>query len=196
MENSGYNLMIFPYFDFDSFKSLTGAQAKQYFEWYVAQSEPRISQLCQYIQSTSGTAFSCDYTPHLLIDLWEWFEPQISVVEKSAKDFEEELKQFPSWMHDSISRETMSIKTLALITDISFYFAKTFITQNPTVYWDYFTKPKNEVSVNMPVLMGFQSNIKLDPRRIVHVCALKSCETHDRNRLFDIYQTWLSYIAK
>ena len=178
------------------FRSLTKAQAKQYFEWYVEQTDLRINQLSQYMQSTNGTAFFCDYTPESLIDLWEWFEPQIRVVEKSADEYEAELKRFPSWMHDSISKETMSIKTLALITDISFHFAQTFITQNPSVYWGYFTKPKNKVSVNMPVLMGFQSNMKLDPRRIVYVCALKSCRTCDKKRLFDIYQTWLGYIAK
>lgn len=195
MENNDYNLMVSP-IEHNGFRSLTKAQAKQYFEWYVEQISPRINQLCQYMQSTNGTAFSCDYTPESLIDLWEWFESQIRVVEKSADEYEAELKRFPSWMHDSISKETMSIKTLALITDISFYFAQTFITQNPSVYWSYFTKPKNEVSVNMPVLMGFQSNMKLDPRRIVHVCALKSCRTCDKKRLFDIYQTWLGYIAK
>ena len=83
MENHDYNLIISP-IEHNGFRSLTKAQAKQYFEWYVEQISPRINQLCQYMQSTNGTAFSCDYTPESLIDLWEWFEPQIRVVEKKA----------------------------------------------------------------------------------------------------------------
>lgn len=81
-----------------------------------------------------------------------------------------------------------------MLTDISFYFAETFLAQNPAVSWGYFTKPKNEVSVNMPVLMGFRANMKLDPRRIVHVCAQKSARARDKNRLLDIYHVWLNYI--
>lgn len=88
----------------------------------------------------------------------------------------------------------MSVRTLALVTDISFYFTETFIRNNPTTFWGYFTKPKNEASVNMPVLMGFRARMKLDPRRIVHVCALKSARARDRNRLFDIYHVWQNYI--
>lgn len=58
----------------------------------------------------------------------------------------------------------------------------------------YFTKPKSEVSVNMPILLGFKMNMKLDPRRIVHVCAQKSYDEHDENRLINAYKTWISYI--
>lgn len=195
MGNSDYPLMISP-IEHDGFRTLAKRQAKQYFDWYIEQAKPRISQLYQYMLATNGANFSCDYTPQSLVALWEWFEPQINMVGKSAEEYEEELKKFPGWMHDSILRETLSIKTLALITDISFYFAETFIGCNPTIHWGYFTKPKNEVSVNMPVLMGFKSNMKLDPRRIVHVCALKSCKSHDTNRLIDIYHVWSGYISK
>lgn len=48
----------------------------------------------------------------------------------------------------------------------------------------------------MPVLLGFRSNMKLDPRRIVSVCASESSEQHDKNRLRNAYQTWTKYIAE
>ena len=188
-----YKLMVAP-FNHDGFRSLSKKQAEEYFRWYVGQSTIRIDQLYKYIQSTGGTAFSCEYTPDSLIALWSWFETQIYMVEKSAEEYQAELKRFPEWMHDSISKKVFSVRTLAIITDISFYFAETFIKHNPTVRWGYFTKPKNEVSVNMPVLLGFKSNMKLDPRRIIWVCASESYEQHDKNRLLNIYQTWLKYI--
>lgn len=64
------------------------------------------------------------------------------------------------------------------------------------VRWGYFTKPKNEVSVNMPILLGFKSNMKLDPRRIVSVCASESSEQHDKNRLRNAYRTWTKYTVE
>lgn len=188
-----YKLMIAP-FEHDGFRNLSKKQAEEYFQWYISQSTVRISQLCDYIHKTSGMTFSRDYTPISFVDLWSWFETQISVVKKSEEEYQSELKQSPEWLHSSIPKEKLSVRTLALITDISFYFAETFIKNNPLVKWGYFTKPKNEVSVNMPVLLGFKSNIKLDPRRIVWVCAQKSSEQHDKNRLLNVYHTWVDYI--
>lgn len=188
-----YKLMIAP-FEHDGFRNLSKKQAEEYFQWYISQSAARIDQLCDYIHKTGSLAFSRDYTPISFIDLWTWFETQICMVAKSDEEYQAELKKFPEWMHSSISKERLSVKTLALITDISFYFAETFIKCNPLIKWGYFTKPKNEVSVNMPVLLGFKSNLKLDPRQIVWVCALKSSQQHNKNRLLDIYQTWVNYI--
>ncbi len=190
-----YKLMVAP-FEHDGFDTLNKKQAELYFQWYVEQSLSRIKQLCEYIHSTGETVFSCDYTPESFIDLWNWFESQICMVEKTKEEYQSELDQFPKWMHDSIPKEQFSVKTLALITDISFYFAETFIKCNPKIKWGYFTKPKNEVSVNMPVLLGFKKNMKLDPRRIVHVCAQRSYEKHDKNRLIDAYKIWVSYIEE
>lgn len=190
-----YKLMIAP-FNHNGFRSLSKKQAEEYFHWYVGQSKARIEQLYEYTQSTGGAAFLCEYTPDSLIDLWNWFETQINMVAKSEEEYQAELEQFPEWVHDSISKKRFSVRTLAIITDISFYFAETFIKHNPMVRWGYFTKPKNEVSVNMPVLLEFKSNMKLDPRRIVSVCASESFEQHDKNRLRNAYRTWTKYTAE
>lgn len=48
----------------------------------------------------------------------------------------------------------------------------------------------------MPVLLGVRSNMKLDPRRIVSVCASESSEQHDKNRLRNAYRTWTKYTAE
>ena len=48
----------------------------------------------------------------------------------------------------------------------------------------------------MPVLLGFKSNMKLDPRRIVSVCASESFEQHDKNRLRNAYRTWTKYTVE
>lgn len=190
-----YKLMVAP-FNHNGFRNLTKKQAAEYFHWYVKQSKMRIEQLYDYIQSTGETDFHCEYTSESFVDLWRWFEMQICMVEKCKEEYQAELQRFPEWMHDSISKETFSIRTLALITDISFYFAETFIKYNPSIEWGFFTKPKNEMYVNMPVLLGFKSNMKLNPRQIVWVCAKESFQQHDKNRLLNIYQIWVEYIEK
>lgn len=189
-----YKLML-PPFEYKDFRGLSKKQAEEYFQWYIGQTDLRIRQLWAYIQSTGKNNFSCEYTPESLVGLWEWFEPHIYLEEKNSEDFLMELSKTPEWLHSSIPKEEFTTMTLALIVDISFYFAKTFIMRNPNIVWGYFTKPKNEVSVNMPVLLGFKSNMKLDPRRIVSVCARKSYRESNPNRLFDIYNVWTGYIA-
>ena len=64
-------------------------------------------ELNSYMNMSSqqgGAAFLCEYTPDSLIELWNWFETQIDMVAKSEEEYQAELKQFPEWMHDSISK--------------------------------------------------------------------------------------------
>ena len=190
-----YKPMFIP-LEHNDFRALSKQQAEDFFQWYIRQSKNRIRQLCKYIQTTSKSTFCCNYTPESLVDLWNWFEDQICIVKKTEDEYQAELKQFPEWVADSISRDKFTVQALAIITDISFYFAETFIKYNPTIRWGYFTKPKNEAYVNMPVLLGFKADMKLDPRRVVYICAQKSSEQRDKNRLIHAYQTWAEFIEK
>lgn len=79
--------------------------------------------------------------------------------------------------------------------DIAIYFAEVMIRNNASkVYWGYYTKPKNKVSVNMPVLLGFKGRMALDPRAIVVISTKYSIEESNYNKLYEIYKTWLKYI--
>lgn len=79
--------------------------------------------------------------------------------------------------------------------DIAIYFAEVMIRNNvPKVYWGYYMKPKNKVSVNMPVLLGFKGRMSLAPRAIVVISTKYSIEESNYNKLYEIYKTWLKYI--
>lgn len=99
-------------------------------------------------------------------------------------------------MQEIIQQKTnrLSNLTIAMAIDISFYFAKIFMTNNPTISWGVRTKPKKLASVNRPVLIGFINDILLDPSRVVIVSAQKSSHAPCRTRLFDLYQTWLEFV--
>ncbi|MCR4651430.1 MAG: hypothetical protein K5662_06710 [Lachnospiraceae bacterium] len=174
-------------------EKITKKEVRQRFEYYVSQSNSRIDYLHSYIKDT-GTNIELDYSPESLIDLWRWYEDQIEVVKKTEEEWNDEISQYPNWMKDWIPREDLSMKTMKISLDVSFYFAEVMIRNNNKIEWGYFTSPKNRIGVNMPVLLGFVNGVDLDPRRIVDVCTRKSTRGKDECRLFNIYNTWLEYI--
>lgn len=85
-----------------------------------------------------------------------------------------------------------SYQSLSLVLDIADYFAEVVIKNDPSIHWGYFTKPRNRVSVNRPVLRGFKFD--MDPRLIVSNCAYPSEESWEPKTLYNIYHNWLEFI--
>ena len=193
-ETIKYPLMIPPVEK--SFRDFTKADAKMFFDWYVAQSEERINQLQHYIARTNPQEIILDGTSESLVPLWSWYEDQIKTEKKTGEELKAELDGRPEWLHSEILKTDwkFTIMTYALAIDISFYLAKVFIINHNSIRWGFLTKPKSLSSVNRPVLLGFKNNLDLDPREIVIVCCRKSVEEKKRTRLFDIYRIWEQYI--
>jgi len=176
-----YEYMI-PPFRHDGFNTLNSRQIEQYFLWYIEQSAYRIDLLNKYIKSTNCDLIM-DYSPDSLIELWDWYEKYVL-------------------LNDEINDKSVSIDNgtklfsntvLKIALDISFYFAETIIKNNPTIKWGYFTRPKNLMSVNKPVLLGFKSSC-LDPRLIIENCSYRSIRCRNRNNLYNIYNNWLKFL--
>ncbi len=192
--NDYYPLMIPPIIK--DFKELSKAETKQYFDWYVSQSDTRINQLQHYIADSGSPEVVLDGTPESFVPLWRWFENNIQTEKKSEEEMEAEMVGRPEWMRKEIRKVDwkFTVMTYALAVDIAFYFAKVFIDHNNCIRWGYYTKPKNRSSVNRPVLLGFRNNLDLDPREIVIVCCRKSLEEKKETRLLDVYNCWVKYI--
>lgn len=62
------------------------------------------------------------------------------------------------------------------------------------VYWGYFTKPKNRMSVNQPVLLGFKADMDLNPRLVITNCTRRSCRKSQPDRLYEMYKNWMQFI--
>ena len=179
------------------FEAFSKAEAQSYLDWYVGQSDERIRVLKACCRETAATEIAFDGTPESLKGIWAWFEEQITIRQKTEEEMQAELRGRPAWMQKEIRKQTwvMSTRTLAMIVDLSFYFAEVFMRNNPSIHWGFFTKPKNLASLNRPVLVGFVKNMDLDPRRILSVCSQRSVEEKDPDRLFKLYQIWTTYIA-
>lgn len=195
MDINKYNLMV-PPFEFVPFEKMNKKQAKEYLDWYILQTEPRISTLQEYANFHGITHPIFDYSVESFIPIWAWYESQIMLVQKSPEEIQQELAGRPEWMREVIKQNTkrLSDLTIAIAIDISFYFAKVFLLKNPSVSWGIRTRPKSLASVNRPVLTGFIKDMILDPSRIVIVSAQKSSRAPSNTRLFDLYQTWLGYV--
>ena len=194
-EDSHYNLMT-PPFEFVPFEKMNKKQATEYCNWYVLQTENRIFELKKSASFHDAAHLVLDNSIESFIPLWEWFESQIVLTPKSQEEMQQEIVGRPQWMQEIIQQKTnrLSNLTIAMAIDISFYFAKIFMTNNPTISWGVRTKPKKLASVNRPVLIGFINDILLDPSRVVIVSAQKSSHAPCRTRLFDLYQTWLEFV--
>lgn len=178
-----YNYLVSP-FDFDSFDNINKKQADEYFRWYISQSETRIDLLRAFIDDNHSGGINLDDSPNSLVSLWKWFEDEILF---GGQSFCRESE------NDGCNAE-FSSEVLKIITDISFYFAEVFLHNNPSIAWGYFTKPKNRMSVNKPVLVGFKADMDLDPRLVVSNCAYRSLDNKNSENLYNIYKNWLEFI--
>lgn len=166
--------------------NFTKKEAEQYFRWYLEQREERI----EYLQNSvyqEREDISFDFTPESLIKIWEWYEGKIIVELRSPEEIAKERAEEPEWMQASIAEEQLSLKTWDITKDIAIYFAEVMVRNNaPKIYWGYYTKPRNLVSVNMPVLLGFKRGA-LDPRAIVENCTRHSIDKSDYNKPYETY---------
>lgn len=189
-----YEIMELP-FKFHQFDELSKKQADIFYKWYVGQISHRIDVLKKYVHSEEKE-IAFDFSPESLIPLWEWFEQKIVIEKKTEEELKNEYDRYPDWMYDEISKTKISMETLDIGMDIAIYFAEVIRKQYPEkIYWGYFTKPKNQMYVNQPVLLGFRADIPLCPTQIVKVCIWKSSENAKKTRLYDVYQKRIQLIG-
>lgn len=176
------------------FETMTKKQASEFFDWYIKDKEYGLCFLEKYLQK-ENEKIKLDYSPESLISIWEWYEDKIKVVNKTLDELGKEMSNYPTWMHAEIKETKVSLNTLIFAWDVAIYFAETIIKNSQgKIYWGYFSKPKNRMSVNQPTLLGFKSGMDLNPRQIVMTCTRKSCLEFDNMRLVNAYYTWQEYI--
>ena len=188
-----YDMMTCP-FEYDSFKNLRKKEAEKYFNWYVNQIEYRITALKEAVLQ-DRRKIALNYSLESLIPLWDWYETKIRLVNKSEDELKKEFAKYPKWLHSEILRTKISPETLSYGMDIAVYFAEVVIREScGRIRWGYFTTPRNRMSVNEPVLLGFKGNMDMNPRLVIVNCTRRSSREANRDRLIDLYHTWMAYV--
>lgn len=201
-KNKRDRIMDYPIFELespirkDSFDDFTKDEAELYFKWYTEHICERIKHLEEYIRMDDILA-KLDFSVASLIPIWDWYESRIEIEHYTLRELKKKAKDYPEWLRREIlSDDTkISLKTLAICSDLAIYFAEVIRRNNTEhIYWGYYTKPKNRMSVNEPVLLGFANNIEMNPRRILYNCTLESTEKAEKKMLLNLYYTWMKYI--
>ncbi|MBQ2980911.1 MAG: hypothetical protein IJD58_02170 [Lachnospiraceae bacterium] len=191
-----YEGMIIP-FEMVNFCEMNKKQAQHFFEWFMETKEERFKKLHEYIIKDTDKV-KLDKTPESLIDLWEWFQTKIYWEEKTNKEIKEELQGVPNWIESIIDNSKMKIsrQTLRIAYDIGNYFGEVMVENNDSLYWGFRTKPKKLDGVNHPIVLGFLGDTSMHMYNIMEVLIRKDTREPKRERLYDLYNTWLKMVNK
>ena len=178
------------------FSDLDKRQAALTFEWFQKSIPQRLEILFNAARSEQPEiADKLDYSPESLVLLGSWFTKHVHTRDKTKEELEEEESKITNPVHRQIWQLTVTkwiwtMETTSLCWDIGIYFGEVFRAKFESVKWTYFTKPKNSVDVNRPILTGFGS--PMNPFRLMMVFAAK---IHDKKagpeELMRLYKVWL-----
>ena len=127
----------------------TQAETEAYFAWFMAHIDERAEYLRNRVARDLQIPIDeLDFSIESLKPVWKWF--------LDVADFNRHLaRKFRSADAFTPVNSPLSVNSLCVIRDIGMYVGKTFTTQYPCLSWTVKTKPKNYISVNEPLLVGF-----------------------------------------
>ena len=180
-----------PPFIIGEFRKLSRIEAKQHFDWYVKQIPSRLSLLQDYYTESCSISNHLDFSEQSLVNIWNWFIENVEIIEKLNSEIEEEKAIIPNWMHETITQTKIATKWKSIAHDIGLYFATSLIKGNNSLKWDIVYTPKNFISVNKPIVSGFNSKLILDPAIIINNLSNKCIDNSaDKEDLLNIYNYW------
>lgn len=200
-----YEIAI-PRFKFElDFDKMTGKQTKEYFQWFISQIPTRIEYLsfkcAEYLNIPQE---KLDLSPESLILIWRWFL-QVAQIGKTPKRelkrLREELGDFPESFRDYViedSSEELTITTEYILRDIGMYMGEIFNREYDHIEWGYYSRPKSDMFVNKPLLIGFKDTAFDPPFETVfepiHMVGVQAAnlfdKTHNENDLIKLYKIW------
>ena len=190
MNNKKYPVTVAP-FNFNNFKELSNAEAKEYFEWYMEVKQKRIYNLEEYINENKNKRILLDYSVESLEKLWNWYKKEIEIEDMTEEDYRKLCEGRPEWLQERIREENtkVSIITWCICQDIAVYFGEVMIKKHETLHWDYFVKPKNAINVKEPIVTGFIKGLYFSPFQIL-VTLTKRATRNEESSLKEMYWKW------
>ena len=181
-----------PPFEISEFDLMSPKEADCFFQWYISNISKRLFVLSEYIKATSKTDILLDGTDESLISIWKWLTGCMEA-SISLKKLKTSIKQL-DFVNLFTNNKALSVNTYAISMDVALYFAESLIKHNKSLSWSYFTKPKNQMSVNKPIVKGFKNGIVLDPRLVVENLLFRSLKEKDDYLLLKTYLKWESLV--
>lgn len=184
------------------FNKFTEAEAKKFFEWYIA----HIPQRIDYLEKKSDCRL--DMTFESMIPLWRWFL-KCAEIENTPRRKLNELKRLlkNNPMKDIIledEKTQFSLQTEYILRDIGMYVGQALVTASNTLYWDYHTDIEQDSFANIPLVSGFFEfeveppfPIQFEPVHMVGVAAANLFDgTQKETDIFDLCNLWMDHVKK
>ena len=190
-----YKMQI-PPFPVKSFDLLTTRQAKEIFKWYTDDILARLDQLQKCIDADVNGTVQLTRGKDSLRPLWSWLVANIQLQELTESDLKESLDAVPKWLHEYIvaGKYKLTTESLSIGMDVAIYLGEVFVHEFPQIYWGFFTKPKSRVSVNEPVLLGFENGLDMNPRRIVDTLMWQCANGKSSEGLYEVFEIWSKFV--
>lgn len=196
-----YDFLIPPY-GFD-FRSMTPAQAKKNFSWFLDHIPERMEYLCgRCAKDLKISENQLDYSAESLISVWRWFLKFARVEETPRENIEQMEKASEIFGESFINRVQFTVATQYMLHDVGMYLGECFVRNYTALEWTYYTKPKSDVYVNQPTISGFQMTyqgkqgaVSFAPLHMVKVQAAKLFDhTHNDQDVLSIFTYWRKYV--
>jgi len=180
------------------FSDLSYAEAEKYFLWFREQEEGRIAYLKGQIQ-LYDKSWDMDFSPSSLEVVDSWFREVVNWrlrTEFEVNKIDAQLREMPK-LSVGISPQTITAdeKTVSIAFDTGLYFAKCLQKSCESVFWKIVEKPKSNLDIHQPVLADPKSNIELNPRRIMEVCASKYIKGNYDKSIPQLYDIWKNILC-
>lgn len=168
-------------------EELTEEEAAEYNAWFITTIPKRVDYLkdicCESLRISTK---KINYSPDSLFYVWKWFN--------SAASFDYEKQ----------SERIFSLYSEYALRDIGIYLGQLFVVNFSNLTWGYYTTPRNDFFVNMPIIQGFIDNRfgkqfkpTFQPVHMVGVQAAKILNRKAKYRdLLDLYYYWVQFIPK
>ena len=192
---------------------LTKAEAKEYFEWFISHIDERADYLRMKVAEDFNIPIDeLNFSVASLKTIWKWFLG-IAEIKKTHRynwnqpigSFSVKVKPFIKYVMCEPQKE-LSVFSYFVLRDIGMYVGKVFKSNYPILEWTFKTKPKNYISVNEPLLVGFVDDNPLYPKpfypdlepiSFVEGCALNLLDrTHHEDDLYELCLRWIEWIPR
>lgn len=171
---------MFPGKQYPSFGTMTADEAQEHFEWFVAQSDIRVTLLSRAFEEEVGVGLVTEKGS--LIPLWEWLTPHMEVDQtNSAPALTLHTAELPN--------RQLTAGSLCLAVDTGFFLAKLFAQASNAVSWGLWTKTR-DYYFQRPVLKGF-AQYPLVPHDLVVANAWRVVRGETKtDLLLNSYERW------
>jgi hypothetical protein len=179
---------IRPPFQSLKFREMPKKGLKDYNRWFHDVLAQRVGELTKGLNSSAGfESWKPSYTPDSLNSLGNWFATQV----ETRPHTREELRNIPLHIREHVSEGELTDRTISLAVDVGMYLSQVFLHNSPTLKWDQIFGSRRFIDYGQPVLVGFTSNLPLNPVHIVITMAYGLVKkTKDGRALREIYDIW------